>query len=80
MVHVGRPRQDVLVEFRQPRRRRLVALEAGDAMGEKRLAGQALQGRQLAVIAIEPIMLIALVEDKAEPGRGGLEDRGPSFG
>src|ERR1700758_2392231 len=40
VVDIRRPAQDVAIEFREPRRRRFVALEAGHAMREKCLARQ----------------------------------------
>src|SRR5271156_521594 len=80
MVNVGRPRQDVLVELRQTRRRCFVAFEAGYAMLEKGLARETLERRKLALIAVEPIVLVAFVQHEAQPGRGSLKDCGPEFG
>ena len=76
VIDVGRPGQDVAVEFRQARRRCLVPLEPGHTMRGEGLARQAFQGRQLALVAVEPVRLVAFVEQKAEPGRRCLEHRG----
>ena len=67
VVHVGCPGQDVAVEVWQTGRRRLVALEAGDAVLEEGLAGQALQRREPSVIAVEAVGLVALVQQEAQP-------------
>src|SRR5207249_9298969 len=53
VVDIRRPGQDVLVELGQARRGGLVTLKAGDAVLQEGLAGQALQGRQLALVAVE---------------------------
>ena len=76
VIDVGGPDQDVAIELREARRRRLVALEAGHAVLEEGLARQALQRRQLALVAIQPVGLVAFVQQEAEPGRRGLEHRG----
>src|SRR6266446_8827904 len=75
VVDVGRPAQDVAIELRQSRRRRLVPFEAGHAMLEESLARELLQRRQLPFVAVEAVGLVALVDQEAEPGRGRLENR-----
>src|SRR5215469_13332821 len=79
VVDIGRPAQDVAVEFGEPRRRRLVALEAGHAMLKEGLARQLLQRRQLPLVLVEPVGLVAFVYEEAEPGRRGLEHRRVDF-
>src|SRR4051794_1885941 len=69
MIDIRRPAEDVAIELRQPRRRCFVALEAGHAMLEESLAWQPLQGRQLPLVFVEPVGLVALVDQEAEPSR-----------
>src|SRR4029077_18511463 len=73
VVDIRRPAKDVAVELWKPGRRRLVAFKAGHAMREECLARQALQQRQLSLVLVELVGLVALVDEEAEPGRGGLE-------
>ena len=80
VIDVGRPGQDVAVEFRQPRRRRLVPFEAGHAVREKGFAGEAFERRQLPLVAVQSVRLVALVQQEAQPRRRRLEHRGVEFG
>src|SRR5207302_9291159 len=73
VIDIRRPAQDIAIEFREPRGRRLVALKASHAMLKECLARQALQRRQLSLVLVKFIRLIALVDQEAKPGRGGLE-------
>jgi len=74
MIDVGGPGQNVAVKLRQTRRRRLVTLKAGDAVLKEGLAGQAFKRVSAAIVAVKPAGLVALVEQKAQPGGGGLKD------
>ena len=80
MIHIRRPGQDVFIKLGQTRGRSLIAFKAGHAVREKGFARQALERRQLALVAVQLIELIAAVEQKAQPGRGSLKHRGPYLG
>ena len=68
VVDVGGPGEDVPIVVGQARRRGFVTLKAGDAMLEESLAGQLLQRRQVAVIPVEPVDLVAFIQEEAQPG------------
>src|SRR5216683_7250801 len=60
VIDIRGPGQDVPVELREACRGGLITLKAGNAVLVEGLAGQALQGGQLALVAIEPVGLVAL--------------------
>src|SRR2546429_6161203 len=73
VIDIRGPGQDVSVELREAPWPGLITLEATDAVLTEGFAGQALQGRQLALVAIEPVGLVAFVYQEAQPGGGGLK-------